>query len=159
VKSRQAGPSYGDARLARIAAALSLRLYGIPIEDAPNVDDYVAIWWCGTRVDLLGYDHRHGTKRIWHLPKDKINDSGPEEGFTYEGHQVFWFDVARDIAPIEETYVLVSMRKYLAPETLRRRPSGGTIPTISPEGPMPTISPEGPMPTISPEGPMPTILP
>jgi hypothetical protein len=167
VGKRSQGPAYVDAKRDAVQAIMTFRIYGVPLADATTLPGHTAVWWCGTAVPSLGYNYRSGTKRIWFLPERHMLGSGIEKDFEFEGYQVHWYDVDRDIAPIEEVYAVVSMRKYIAPNApqafrFRLMPTvspEGPIPTISPEGPIPTISPEGPIPTISPEGPIPTISP
>jgi hypothetical protein len=148
--------TYDDARKRSLIAASTIRILGVPLHGR-DAGAAVTIWWCGIGVD--GAEHREPTHRIWHIPRADIADSGEVEGFCFEGHDVHWYDVKPDCAPVEESYAPVSLT-HSARFYLRGRFGGGgwgggwwgvidggdePIPvTISPS---PTVSPTGAPPT------------
>ncbi len=100
-------PSYSDAQHNRMASAVSLRIYGVQLEEASTLEGYTCILYCG--LSAGGEEQRKCSNRIWHLPKDKIFKVGEVEDFTCESQKVYWFEVPKDISLLEEKYVGVSL--------------------------------------------------
>jgi hypothetical protein len=106
-KGINAMPSYSDAQRNRMASAVSLRIYGVQLEEASTLEGYTCILYCG--LSAGGEEQRKCSNRIWHLPKDKIFRAGEVEDFTCKGQKVYWFEVPKDISLTEEKYVGVSL--------------------------------------------------
>ena len=154
MNAKEQSVTYQEARQQGFIAAYTVRIFGVPLDGNVN-ESHIAIWWCGIAVD--GLEHRQGTNRIWHLPNADIVASGEVDGFEFNGHQVYFYDLDRDSDPIEETFSPVSLshtlRLYFGsllghyPLEAQAAPGGPPV-TISPN---PTTSPTGTPPiTISP---------
>lgn len=103
----QDAPTYAESRTRQVTSATQVRLYGVPLKDANNLEGHTAIIYCGFQSD--GIDLRECTDRIWHVPDDGISSFGALEDFPCERGTVHYFDVAKDATPIEEQYVPISL--------------------------------------------------
>jgi hypothetical protein len=163
--------SYGQARRGSLLAATTVRVFGVPLQSKAS-DGYIPIWWCGIGVD--GVEHRETTHRIWHLPEAAIVESRKATGFSFEGHDVYFYNVKRDCTPLEESFSPISLahsaRLFLGGrfgiEPLEWLSAERDVPvTIDPTaGPTGTKPPTtiDPRPTIRPRptiGPRPSIRP
>ena len=106
-------PSYRSAKEELEKSAGRIRVYGIQL-DKPD-DDATAIWFCGYRADIT--DYRMGSKRIFHIPTQKIVQRGNVDGFKYETHQVQWFDVDPRTRLLEECFFAFEASGLLEPHT------------------------------------------
>jgi hypothetical protein len=106
MRSKDEHDLYTEARRKSVLAAKTVKLFGVPLQSNPS-DGYMPIWWCG--IGINGAEHRETTYRIWHVPKAAILDSGRIDGFTFEGRDVYFYNVARDCTPLEESYSPISL--------------------------------------------------
>lgn len=156
-KVEESYPSYQEARRDAFLSAYTVRVFGVPLEGGIG-DTHIAIWWCGIAVNE--FEHRQGTTRVWHLPTADVIKRGKVEDFFFRGHQVAFFDLARDSDPVEESYSPVSLshtlRLYFG-SVLGGSPLEAFAAAAPPPPPPVTISPS---PTTSPTGTPPiTIMP
>jgi len=130
--------SYVQARRKSLLAATTVRVFGVPLQSKVS-DGYIPIWWCGIGVD--GVEHRETTYRIWHLPKAAIVESGKAKGFSFEGHDVYFYNVKRECTPLEESLSPVSLA-HSARLFLGGRLGGGPVEWLSAERDVPvTLEP------------------
>ena len=111
-------PSYRRAREELAGSAGRLRLYGVEL-DNPDDRTAIAIWFCGYRADAT--DIRTGSRRIFRIAKEDIVQSGRVDGFTYEEHQVRWFDVVSQARLLEECFVAIEASDLAGPPAEDRK--------------------------------------
>jgi hypothetical protein len=122
---KSSNPQYQDAHRENLLAAISVRVYGVPLQN-PSLEGYTAIWFCGVLV--RNRDLRRCTKRILHIPQDRVVAAGEVDGFLFEEHQVHWFDVQIETTLVEEQYIPIPLKDEIReqqPSVLRRAQGGG----------------------------------
>lgn len=91
----------------RLASAVAVRVYGVPLENTATLDGYTCILFCG--IASNSEDQEKPCNRVWHIPKDAILRRGDIEGYSHEGKQVHWYELHRDSVPVEESYTPISL--------------------------------------------------
>lgn len=99
--------SYEDARRDNLNAATTTHIYGVELSTPKGEQDNVVFLYSGF-VDN-GVNVQQCTRRIWHLPRQKVVASKPVSEFSCSGRPVQEFVVQRDAKPIEELFVEVPL--------------------------------------------------
>jgi hypothetical protein len=151
--------NYGRARRNLIRATSAARVYGVPLDDSDDHDEYVVFslqgWSTGTR------DRRDPSDRIFRVRRDQVHDSGTVDGYEVEGRQVHWYEIDLGSYLIEELHLGMPVAAVVSgrfgfggvgdvPVTIDpggSRPPGEPPLTIDPGGSRPPGSPPG---TITP---------
>jgi hypothetical protein len=108
-----------EAQRELLRDSMVIYIYGVALQQKTNQDDTVTIMLSGIAND--GRDIRQCTKRLLHLPRERVLSTEPVKDFTCNGQQVQKFEIPIDTTVVEELYSRVRISDFesmgqIAPE-------------------------------------------